>query len=178
MRGSSPAMHLQSRSRAEPSNGLPTLWRVSTGQPSSFNGSFLRCTKECEVMKLTRWQLALALGISIWSNSAEAQQTSAKAASYPVRTANLGAADFGLATVSDSEPAEAPAEAAKPAAAPSGCTTGNCTTPSCTHVPANCTASNGNASNCTTAGCSSAPCDCAMECPEACEPWSLFSPLQ
>jgi len=122
-------------------------------------------------MKLTRWQLALALGISIWSNSANAQQTSAKAAPYPVRTANLGASDFGLATVSDSEPAEAPAKPeakseTKPAAPATGCTTGTCTTtPSCTHVPA----------NCTTAGCSSAPCDCAMECPEACEPWSLFS---
>lgn len=113
-------------------------------------------------MKLTRWQLALALGISIWSTSAEAQQTSARTFAQPVRTANLGAADFGLATVSDSAPAEAPAPTpeAATAPAPAGCTTG-----SCTHVAANCTSD----------GCTSAPDDCAMDCGEACEPWSLFS---
>jgi hypothetical protein len=132
-------------------------------------------------MKRTSWQLAMALGISIWSTAASAQQTTAqqtvtRAAPQPVRTAHLAAADFGLATVSDAaEPAaEAPAPAPAPAAphdhshaeAKPGCAEGEaaCTTaPTCT-TP-----------GCTSAGCTSAPSDCALDCGEAVEPWRLFS---
>lgn len=125
-------------------------------------------------MKLTRWQLAVALGISIWSASAEAQQKVNKTLTTPVRSANLATAEFGLATVSDAEPAAAsPSDAATPgttAAAPATASTTapDCTTPGCT--AAGCTAA-----GCTTPGCTSAPCDCAMECPEPEEPWRLFS---
>jgi hypothetical protein len=134
-------------------------------------------------MKLTRWQLAVALGISIWSAPAEAQQSVVRA-SYPatpsVRRAELAASDFGLASISDSEapaPAEAksaPAPASASASAPAtasctdagstGCTSAaGCTTPGCT------------SSGCTSSGCTSSGSDCcAMECPEAEEPWRLF----
>lgn len=119
-------------------------------------------------MKRTHWQLAMALGISIWSASAQAQQSAIRNAPQPVRNAHLNAADFGLATVSDTAPAEeapAPAPAAaNPSTAGAACTTApTCTAPSCT------------SNSCTSAGCTSEACDCAMDCGEAAEPWRLFS---
>lgn len=128
-------------------------------------------------MKLTRWQLAMALGISIWSTSAQAQQTTtqqsvtqavpqpaATGPTQPVRNANLIAADFGLATVSDAEPTdEAPAEAATLGSAEAAPGAACTTTPDCTSP------------GCTSDGCTSEPCDCALDCPEPCEPWRLFS---
>ncbi len=125
-------------------------------------------------MKLTRWQLALALGISIWSTSAHAQDLKSSSLSHPVHHTNMDATDFGLTTVNDSEPvAEVPFTATvtdgiQPEYS-EGMSIGDSTLDSTWSTPG--CANEGN----TSYGCTDAPCDCALDCPDACEPWRLFS---
>ncbi|MGC4002907.1 MAG: porin [Pirellulales bacterium] len=111
-------------------------------------------------MKVTRSQLAAALGISLFP-------AAAMAADYRQPQTITQA---GFAQVSDAPaPIDTPAPAAVAPAAPTpaksaGCTTGSCTTGGCT--AAGCTAAAGESCGCKTG--------CELECEDRDEPWRLF----
>jgi hypothetical protein len=124
-------------------------------------------------MKVTKWAMLIAMAGGLSATSAFAQ-TGLRQPSTVMRTGfEYGSYYQASAEQPAVSPSDAPVEAAPVAAAAPGCTAPGCTAgngPTCA-APAACATdpSCNGASTCTSCQ------DCALECPEACEPWRLFA---